>query len=381
MKIVVLGYIVRFPLGGMAWHHFQYVLSLKQMGHEVLFLEDNDGPNSCYHPDKYELNNDPAYGLQFVQDLFSAFDLNSHWAYFDPFTNIWYGQSQQQVLFFCSRADVVLNISHVNPLRDWWAKIPCRVLIDTDPAFTQIKNLSNPGLHYLASQHTHFLSFGENIGRHNCTVPKDGFNWKPTRQPVFMPAWEKSPELAPSKWTTVMQWDSYRDRQFGGEVFGMKSLSFTGYITLPDCLPDDTFELALGSENAPVENLKCNGWHIVSSIVPTKNPWTYQEYIKTSKGEWSIAKHGYVKTNSGWFSERSTAYLASGRPVVVQDTGFSNFLPTQAGLLCFTTLDEAIDRINRVNTDYRFHCKKAREVVEEYFDGTKVLTEIIKNIA
>lgn len=381
MKILILGYIVRFPLGGMAWHHFQYVLTLNQMGHDVLFLEDNDGPNSCYHPGKYEMSNDPSYGLRFVRDLFSAFDLKENWAYFNPCTNTWHGLSSKHVLAFCSTADAVLNISHVNPIRDWWAKIPCRVLIDTDPTFTQIKNLSNPGLHQLAAQHTHFLSFGENIGDRNCTVPDDGFTWKPTRQPVFAPAWKIYSEPAQPKWTTVMQWDSYRDRQYGGEVFGMKSLSFSDFITLPKCLPGETFELALGSENAPVKNLKNNGWHIISPNIPTKSPWTYQKYIHASKGEWSIAKHGYVKTNSGWFSERSAAYLASGRPVVVQDTGFSNHLPTEAGLLSFSNLDEAIDKIDRVNMDYRFHCKKAREVVEEYFDGTKVLKTLIENIA
>jgi hypothetical protein len=380
MRIVVLGYIIRGPLGGLAWHHFQYVLGLKQMGFDVLFLEDSDSFPGCYHPDTSEVDENPQYGLHFIQTLFSAFNINSQWSYFDAHTGTWYGQSRQKVLEFCASADLVLNISGVNPLREWWARIPCRAYIDTDPGFTQVKHLTDPSAHQLALGHTCYFSFAENINQPNCTIPGDGFQWLTTRQPVCLDAWKISPPIRSSPWTTVMQWDSYQSREFDGQVFGMKSMSFEPFTHLPQLLTDERFEIALGSATAPVERLQENKWQIINSLIPTKTPWTYQQYIQQSKGEWSIAKQGYVASNSGWFSERSAAYLASGRPVIVQDTGFSRVLETGKGLLSFRTPLEAVAAIREVSRQYEKHCQYAREVAETYFAAPQVLSRLISQI-
>ena len=377
LKIVVLGYIVRGPLGGLAWHHLQYVIGLKKMGHEVLFLEDSDDFPGCYNPETFELGVDPQYGLAFLKNLFTHFDLNNHWSYYDAHTGQWHGKSRDEVFLFCSKADMVLNLSAVNPVRDWWAKIPSRILIDTDPSFTQIKHLTSPKDFETAKQHTAFFSFGENIGKHNCHIPADGFDWKPTRQPVVMDIWNETLSPTSEKWTTVMQWDSYKMQQYDNRIFGMKSMSFREYDKLPQLLPSENFELALGSITAPVEELKANGWNIISSLVPTKSPYTYQQYIQQSKGEWSIAKHGYVISNSGWFSERSTCYMATGKPVIVQDTGFTGLFPVGEGLLCFSNIDEAVEQIKRVCIDYKLHCSKAREIIKEHFEASLVLQDLI----
>src|SRR5687768_944222 len=138
MRIVVLGYIVRGPLGGLVWHHLQYVLSLKQLGHQVLFLEDSDNYPSCYNPSTFEVTTDASYGLTFLETIFTSFGLKENWAYYDEHTNSWFGKSKKGVVTFCDKADVVLNISGMNPLRDWWSNIANRVFIDTDPAFVQI---------------------------------------------------------------------------------------------------------------------------------------------------------------------------------------------------------------------------------------------------
>jgi len=135
----------------------------------------------------------------------------------------------------------------------------------------------------------------------------------------------------------------------------------------------DTFTLALGSRPDVRQHLAEHGWRTVDSREPTADPWAFQRFIQRSKGEFSVAKHGYVVSQSGWFSERSAAYLASGRPVVVQDTGFTSWLRADEGVLAFATADDALTQIDSLNRDYDRHCIRAREVAAEYFRSTQVL--------
>lgn len=379
MKIVVLGYIIRGPLGGLVWHHFQYVYGLVKMGYDVLFLEDSEEYAACYNPETLKLTTDPGYGLKFIKNIFHTYDLDKNWAYFDFHTNTWFGKTKKEVDMFLKEADILLNISGVNPLREWSQNIPCRIFIDTDPVFTQIRHLTDPDALKLAKQHNVFFSFGENYGKEGCGIPNDGIDWKPTRQPVVSDLWKNKNIKKEARWTTVMQWDSYKTAQWNDRSYGMKSESFGSYIKLPE-LENESFELAIGSETAPKEKLKNVGWHITDPLIVTKTPESYQCYINNSKGEWSIAKHGYVISNSGWFSERSAVYLASGKPVVLQDTGFSKHIPTRKGLLVFTNLDEAIEAIQNVNHDYKAHCKAARQIAKEYFSAYKVLKDMLSKI-
>lgn len=381
MNIVVLGYIVRGPLGGLAWHHLQYVLALRKLGHTVLFMEDSDDFEGCYNPETAEVNKDPFYGLNFIKELFTHFDLNRNWAYYDAHTNNWYGLSSSYVFSFCAKADLVLNISGVNPVRSWWEKIPCRVLIDTDPGFTQIKHLTDKKAMEFARSHTSYFSFAENMGKKSCSIPFDGLNWQPTRQPVFLESWNVLEPTPFARWTTVMQWDSYSQRTYDGKLFGMKSQTFGEFEKLPGLLCAENFEIAMGSPTAPIERLRKLGWHIINSLIPTKTAWTYQDYIHASKGEFMVAKHGYVSSNSGWFSERSLCYMASGKPVVVQDTGFSSIFPTGNGLIAFNTIEDVLQGIELINSNYNAHCRQARLFVEEYFDSGKVLNHLLHNIS
>ncbi len=380
MKILILGYIVRGPLGGLAWHHLQYVLGLREEGHDILFIEDSDNFESCYNPETNEMSVNPKYGLNFINELFKKFELENKWAYFDEHTNSWFGTSKEKVIQFCNDAEIVLNISGVNPLREWWLKIPNRVFIDTDPAFVQIRNLTIPKSFELAAAHNHFYSFGENIDNDNCLIPDDGFSWKGTRQPVFLPAWKFSDPKLSGKWTTVMQWDSYKSLSYEEKNYEMKSASFRPYESLPLLLPDEKFELASGSASVPHDLLKKNGWHVISSLLPTRDAWTYQKYINESKGEWSIAKQGYVMSNSGWFSERSLSYLASGKPVIVQDTGFSKNFEMKKGVFAFQSIEDILDAVFQINSDYAFQCKQARNWVEENFSSEKVLRKLLSGI-
>lgn len=174
-----------------------------------------------------------------------------------------------------------------------------------------------------------------------------------------------------------MQWDSYAPCEYTGKSFEMKSISFRPYLDIPQ-RTSAKLELALGGESAPRDDLRQRGWLIEDPAVAAGNPWLYQDYLSNSYAEFSIAKHGYVISNSGWFSERSAAYLASGRPVVTQDTGFSKWLPTGLGILQFTNPDEALAAIDEVRSRYSAHCRAARDIAEEYFDGRTVLARLLK---
>jgi len=173
-----------------------------------------------------------------------------------------------------------------------------------------------------------------------------------------------------------MQWDSYRTLEYGGQTFGMKSASFDKYADLPQ-MTTEKFELALGSETAPKDFLQDKGWKITNPLVPTRTPCTYQKFIQNSKAEWSVAKHGYALSRSGWFSERSACYLASGRPVLTQETGFSKFIECGRGLLAFSSKEEVLDGIEKINAGYDEHCKAAREIAVGYFDYEKVLSKLL----
>ena len=379
LRVLVLGYLVRGPLGGLAWHHLQYVLGLHRLGHDVYFIEDSSDLPACYNPDKYITDEDPGYGIAFSSAAFERLGLQERWAYYDAHTGQWLGPCADRAVSPCQSADILLNVSGVNPLRPWTREVPVRALVDTDPVFTQVRHLTDPSARELAEQHTHFLTFGENFGQPDCGIPDDGFPWQPTRQPVVLDAWQVTPGIPGGRFTTVMQWDSYERREYRGKRYGMKAESFAPVMELPGRV-EAVFELAIGSANAPRDTLREHGWQLRDPLEVTRDPWTYQRYIQESSAEFSVSKQGYVISNSGWFSERSACYLASGRPVVVEDTGFGNAIEVGRGILSFRDAKDAVDAVESVVADYDVHCKQARGLVQEYFDSARVLGRLLDRL-
>jgi hypothetical protein len=379
LRIVVLGYFVRGPLGGMVWSNLQYLVGLAQLGHDVFFLEDSDDYPSCYDPVKDTIDIDPSYGLRFAANTFERVGLAERWAFHDAHTSRWLGPCADRVQEICHSADLLLNLCGMNPMRSWWAEIPVRVFLDEDPAFTQIRHLTDPGARELARQHTAFLSFGANIGTAASLIPDDGFPWKPTRQPVVLERLEVTPGPVDGKLTTVMIWESYPAREFQGVRYGMKAESFQPYLDLPKKV-GSIFDLGAGGPSVPKALLRSHGWNWLDPRGPTRDPWTYLQFIRGSKAEFGVAKHGYVTSHSGWFSERSLCYMGCGRPVLIQDTGFSDWLPIGRGVLAFNSPDEALAAIEELNGHYEYHCGSARAVAEEYFDAPEVLEELLEQV-
>jgi hypothetical protein len=352
------------------------VLGLRALGHDVYFSEDSDDYPSCYDPVRGVVDCDPTYGLSFCDRVLRRLDLADRWCYFDAHRGRWHGPMGERAPSVIRSADAILNLSGINPLRSWGEKVPLRVLVDTDPLFTQVRHLVQPELRERAAHHTAFFTFGESIPGGRSLVPDDGFPWQATRQPVAVDHWPVTPGRPAGAFTSVMQWDSYPAVEFEDQRYGMKSQSFEAFADLPQRV-SAKLELALGSASAPRTRLAAQGWLLVDPLQVSRDPWTYQAYLQQSKAEFGIAKQGYVASRCGWFSERSAGYLASGRPCLVQDTGLSQHLPTGEGLLVFKTLEEAIAGIADIEGRYALHCRAARAIIEELFDARKVLSQLL----
>jgi hypothetical protein len=372
LKIVCSGHLVRHPLGGHSWHHLQYLVGFRRLGHDVTFFEHYGWHNSCYDPARNEMTADPSYGIAYLRTLLQPPGLEDRWCYLAE-DGTAYGMPRQRLGQLCRECDVYFNLSNIN----WIPELEeCRrrALVDTDPVFTQIgaHGLGGPFSRY----HTLF-TYGENVHRPGCTMPTGGACWLPTRQPVVLDLWtvERGDPAAP--FTTVMNWSPLGDREYEGRLYGQKDREFEPFWSLPRAT-GEIMELAVNAPAVVHRRLADGDWRLADPLEVTRDPWTYQRYLRASRAEFSVAKHGYVRTSCGWFSERSAAYLASGRPVIVQDTGFSEWLPTGSGIIPFTTCEEAVAGIGEVNNQYAFQCRAARAIAEEYFDARKVLGHLLE---
>jgi hypothetical protein len=372
LKILCSGYLVRYPLGGFAWHHFQYLLGLSRLGHEVAYVEDYGWPDSCYDPSRAAMTGDPGYGVAFLVDLLRPHGLAERWCFLAQDGRA-HGMAREDLAEFCEECDLYLNLSNINWIPEF-ERCRRRVLVDTDPVFTQI---DAHGFGGPFSRYHELFTFGENVHRPESEMPTAGARWLPTRQPIVLDLWTVSAPDAARPFSTVINWSSFEDVEYEGNVYGQRAREFGPFFTLPR----DTRQPMEIAVNAPEEvraALERGGWRLVDAHRITRTPSTYQRYLSESRAEFGVAKHGYVTARCGWFSDRSAAYLASGRPVVTQDTGFSDFLPCGSGLLYYRTRGEAVAAIERLRNDYPAHCRDARSVAEECFDSRRVLAELLE---
>lgn len=372
LKILCSGFLVRYPLGGFSWHHLQYLVGFQRLGHELTYFEDFGWSNSCYDVARGAMTADPSYGIEFLKNLLRPHDLDGRWCYLAE-DGIARGMSREQLAQHCRDCDVYINLSNINWI-DELEQCRRRVLVDTDPVFTQIGGFGAGGPF---SRYHALFTYGENVHQPGCTMPDGGARWLPTRQPIVLDLWPVSPGDPTAPFTTVMNWSAYGDRTHEGRVYGQKDREFEPYFGLPR-EAGEPMEVAVQAPPAVRERMSAGGWRIADPVATSRDPAGYQRYLALSRAEFSVAKHAYVSTLSGWFSDRSASYLASGRPVVVQDTGFSRFLPAGAGLHAFRTVDEAVEAVRRVTVDYDNECRAARAVAEDCFDSRAVLTRLVQ---
>jgi hypothetical protein len=375
LRIIVTGIIAQYPLGGLTWHYLQYLLGLKCLGHDVYYLEDTGG--WPYNPEEGGVGRDCAYNVKYLAETLSRWGFARNWMYRFAGEDQWFGLGEAERVAVFKSADLLLNVSGtVNRPVDY-RDVRRLAYIDTDPVFTQLRlALRQENWWDRIRAHDVHFSFGECIAD---SLPRCGIDWQPTRQPVVMREWHPATPRREA-FTTVMNWTSYDSVTYQGVVFGQKNVEFERFIELPGRVHPTRMEIAVApgrDDRAPRELLAAKGWCVVDPAAVCPDLDRYRNYIEASKGEWSVAKNAYVRGRSGWFSERSACYLASGRPVAVQETGFSAVLPVGEGLLSFTNLEEAVARIREIEVDYARHARAARGIAEEFFHSDKVLTRLI----
>jgi hypothetical protein len=376
-RIVVAGYIVRYPLGGQLWAHLQYVLGLRQSGHDVYFLEDAGWPDACYDPYSDSMGDDATVGVDIVREAMRNFDLEDRWAFRDA-RDVYYGMSNARALDVIRQTDLLINLSGVTWF-DGFERIPQRIFVDEDPVFTQVRAASDDDFLGLVKCHQRLVSYGHNINQPGCAIPTLGLRWQPFCQPIVLGRWPVACAQPADTFTTILSWDAYGEVTYAGRSYGSKSRSFPMVLALPQ-RTRQPLELAVSGEGFPTSELTAHGWRVRDPLEVSRTLDSSREYIQRSRGEFSICKHGYVTSRSGWFSDRSAAYLASGRPVILQDTGFSAWLPVGEGLLAFNSFDEAVEALDSVNMDYAHHRIAARAIAEEYFDARRVLGGLLQQL-
>jgi hypothetical protein len=367
VRVVLAGIIARYPFGGVTWCSLMYLLGLRALGHEVFYVEDTG--ECIYDPVQNAISTDSGYGCRYIDSALAAFDLRDRWSFVD-YAGTYFGQSRARVLEYCGDADLFIDLSGGCWFwRDEYAAIPRRVFVDSDPAFTQMAIAkAEPWYVEFFRGFDHLFTFGHNIGAPDCTVPDTPFRWKTTYQPVVLDQW--TTDVVPrDRFTTVMTW---RIKSFA-DVDGNKDREFVRFLDVARRTAQP-IELAV---NGPREFLETHGWTTVDAMAVSRDLWRYREYLQQSKAEFGVAKHAYVATRSGWFSDRTECYLAAGRPAVVQETGFSRYLPTGCGLFGFETAEQALAAIERIDGDYASHARAAREIAREHFDARRVLGRLL----
>jgi hypothetical protein len=376
--------IATYPVGGVVWDYGQYALGLERLGWDVYYLEDTGW--ETYDPTIGQYGQDSACGVRFLQQSLARLSptLGERW-HFRDMNGHTYGLDSARFVPLVAESDLFLNVSGGTLLRDEYMSCPHKVLIDSDPGWNHFVNFpkwdANPGWQgthgYRA--HNHFFTYAERIGRPDCVLPDMGIAWRPTRPLVVTDCWEPKPPA--SKWTTVMTWDNFRRPvEYKGKQYGTKEMEFPKFEELPRSVVNIELELATGGSGAPTERWIELGWNVIDSHSVSTTLDEYRDYVEQSRGEFSVAKNLYAATRSGWFSCRTVCYLAAGRPCVVQDTGFSELIPTGEGLFAFDDFEQAVDAILAVESDYKRHCAVARDVAREHFDSKIVLGQMLEAI-
>jgi hypothetical protein len=383
-RIVVLGAMSEMPVSGVVWQVLHYLEGLRRLGHDVSYVEDTGA--WPYDPYLDTITDDPSPAAAWLARVMEAAGFGRRWAYVSAADEdrIW-GMDREGMRRVLERADGLINLSGHTVLNETHLQVPVRIYLETDPVTPQLEIASGrqSTVAFLAA-HTHHFSFGERLGLPGCPVPVEGFSYHPTRQPVVLDWWPPprsfpKPPDGGVRFTTVGAWEqTYKDLVFDGEMYTWsKSAEFLKLLDVPR-RAGVTIELALAFDDTDtVAPLERSGFRVLRALPLSRDRDAYRAFITGSGGEFTAAKDQNVRLRSGWFSDRTATYLATGRPAVVQDTGFDVTLPTGEGLLAFRTADEAVECLHEVMSDYERHSRVAHEIAEEHFRAETVLERLL----
>jgi hypothetical protein len=377
--IVVSGMIAAQPRqGGATWAVLQYVLGLRRLGHEVYLVEPIPAP--AVRPVGSTLA--ASVNARYFAGVMDAFALRERSALLLAGTTETVGLSYGRLQRIAQRADLLINISGMLTDQRLAAPIPIRVYLDIDPAFNQLWSFVQ-GIDMRFKGHSHFVTIGQAIGEADCPVPICGLPWLKTLPPIVLQHWPVAGRIRRNALTTIGNWRGYGSIEHQGVMYGQKAHSLRRFYSLPG-MAREKFVLAMAIHPGEVRDLAAlhsQGWQLIAPERVANTPTNYQRFIQGSKAEFGIAKSGYVASRCGWFSDRSVCYLASGRPVLAQETGFSRYLPTGQGLFAFSTSEDVLNALQELKADYTKHSAQARAIAEEYFDSQKVLRDFLDKVA
>ena len=378
-RIIVFGILFWYPLAGVTYQFLHYLLGLRRLGYDPYYIEDSG--RWIYDPKLNDLAPDASGNVAAIAPILEAHGFAGRWGFRGNYPDgRCYGMSEEQILQLYREADAFLNVTGAQELREEHLTIPRRIYVESDPFSSQVKyaNGDSGTISMLEAHDTHF-TFGENIGAPDCAIPATPFDWKPTRQPVALDLWEGAPTGGESYNTSTTWTNKGKNVVWQGETYyWTKDREFEKYLDLPLLRPDVGFELAAGVPDDVQVLLSEHGWSRVHSLEMSASVDRYRQYIQESRGEFTVARDQYVRPNTGWFSDRTACYLASGRPVITQETGFSKFLPTGKGLFGFRTMDDVLAAVDAIESDYEGSCRAAREVAAECFATEKVVGSLME---
>jgi hypothetical protein len=383
-RIVVLGAAAEMPFAGVWWQVRHYLEGLRRLGHDVHYVEDTG--NWPYDPELETATDDASGAVRRLAALMEEAGFAGRWAFVNVAREgeVW-GLGAAELAGVLEASEVLINLSGATILNDAHRSVPVRIYLETDPVTPQLEiALGQSFTIDFLSAHTHHFTFGERIGREDCPVPVEGFTYLPTRQPVVLdlwppPSWFPGPPPEGIRFTTVASWEqAHKDIKFAGETYRWsKSAEFMKLLSVPRRAGVEV-ELALALDNPDtIALLDAAGFRVTPAAPLSADPVAYREFITASGGEFTAAKDQNVRLRSGWFSDRTATYLATGRPAVVQDTGFDVAVPTGAGLLSFRTPEEAVAALEAVSSDYPRHSRAARDLAAEYFGAETVLEKML----
>lgn len=381
-KLVVMGFMGSIPIAGVIWQHIHYIVGLQRLGHEVYYIEDS--ARLPYNPETFEINNSFDYAVKLLRQLATEFDFRNRWAFCARYLpdNPGAGLSLRKVQQLYRDADAILNVCGSQELNKDLLANERILYLESDPGLEQIKvdQRDRETIEYLGRHHALF-TFGENVGTKDFPVPTRKLKWLPTRQPVVTDFWKTNRAPGPAAvFTTVANWTTggLKDFAWRGEKYiWSKSNAFRRFIAAPR-KSGEIFELATDIKDKRTRlRFERHGWRLRSPLDLSGNHRLYRDFIRSSKGEFTVAKDQYVRLNTGWFSDRSACYLAAGRPVVTQQTGFTENYGDGSGLFAFQSLGEIADAVKMINADYRTHSRAARDLAHEVFSADKVLRSLL----
>ena len=381
-KLVVMGFMGSCPVAGVIWQHLHYIVGLQRLGHNVYYIEDS--ARHPYDPEALEISSGFGYAGRLLSRLAGEFGFERRWAfcarYVPGFPTA--GLSLRKIQQLYREADAILNVCGAQEMNEDLLASDRLLYIESDPGVEQIKvdQRNRSTIEYLRS-HAALFTFGENVGTYEFPVPKHNLKWLPTRQPVVLDFWRTSRPPAPgSLFTSVANWNtSGKDITWRGETYlWSKAREFLRFVAAPR-KAGETFELTSGIRDASTRaKFERNNWRLRDPTALTDDFSLYRRYIRSSKAEFTVAKDQYVRLRTGWFSDRSACYLAAGRPVIMQETGFTRNYGGDGGLLPFSSLAEIAEAVKMIKADYARHARAAREIARENFDAEKVLRSLLE---